>query len=125
MDEITHNTSDAPHATRKPLVSYQDFAKLTIRLGTITGVEVVPEADKLLKLSVDFGDETRQIISGIRAYFPDPQALVGMQAPFIVNLEPRVIRGLESQGMILAASHEDQFGLLTPHQPLPPGSAVL
>ena len=107
------------------MINYDDFSKLDIRIGTIISVEVVENADKLLKLSVDIGEETsRQVISGIREYFPDPQELVGKQCPFLANLEPRIIRGFESQGMILAASNEDKFGLLIPHQILPPGSKV-
>ncbi len=107
------------------MISYDDFAKLEITIGTITAVEIVEGADKLLKLTVDTGEESpRQIISGIREFFDDPQVLVGKQCPFLTNLEPRVIRGLESQGMILAASSEDTFALLNPHQPLPNGTLV-
>jgi len=106
-------------------ISYQDFAKLEIKIGTIKTVEVVPEADKLLKLTVDVGEEeTRQIISGIRTFFSDPQVLVGKQCPFIVNLETRVIRGLESQGMIMAVSNEEAFALLEPNLVMKPGSII-
>ena len=106
-------------------ISYNDFAKLEIKIGTVLSVEVVPEADKLLKLMVDVGEETpRQIISGIKEFFADPQILVGQQHPFLTNLEPRVIRSLESQGMILAASLGDAFSLLAPTHPLPPGTIV-
>lgn len=107
-------------------VSYDDFAKLDIRIGEIKTVEVVEGADKLLKLSVDLGEEApRQIVSGIREYFADPEALVGKRCPFVANLAPRTIRGIESQGMILAASHEEVFALLLPHQELPVGTRVL
>lgn len=84
-------------------ISYADFAKLEIKIGTILSVEIVPEADKLLRLMVDVAEENpRQIVSGIREFFADPQSLVGRQCPFLTNLAPRTIRGLESQGMILA-----------------------
>ncbi len=107
------------------MINYDDFAKLDIRIGTITEAEVVEDADKLLKLNVDLGEEgQRQIISGIREFFTDPEELVGRQCPFLINLEPRVIRGLESQGMILAALHEDTFALLNPHVSLPPGTKI-
>lgn len=107
------------------MISYDDFAKLEIRIGTIKEVSVVEDADKLLKLLVDTGEpELRQIVSGIREYFDDPQELVGRQCPFLVNLEPRTIRGYESQGMILAANHEDTLALLIPHQELPSGTRV-
>jgi methionine--tRNA ligase beta chain len=113
------------------MISYDDFAKLEIKIGTILSVEVVEGADKLLRLSVDVGDKTaegevapRQIISGIRTYFDDAQVLVGRQCPFLTNLEPRVIRGFESQGMILAASNEEAFALLHPSIDLYPGTKV-
>lgn len=106
-------------------ISYEQFAALEIKIGRILAIEVVPEADKLLKLTVDVGEETpRQIISGIREFFPDPQVLVGWQCPFLVNLAPRVIRGLESQGMILAAGDEGAFALLHPNQEVAPGTKV-
>jgi len=106
-------------------ITYDDFAKLEIKIGTILSVEVVEEADKLLKLMVNVGEEeSRQIVSGIRTHFEDPQVLVGRQCPFIVNLAPRTIRGFESNGMIMAASSEGSFALLHPHQEVPPGSGV-
>ncbi|MCA9359180.1 tRNA-binding protein [Candidatus Kaiserbacteria bacterium] len=106
-------------------ISYDYFSKLEIKIGTIVSAEVVPDADRLLKLMVDVGEENpRQIVSGIREYFPEPESLVGRQCPFLLNLEPRVIRGLESQGMILAASHEDTFGLLSPSNKLPAGTLI-
>ncbi len=106
-------------------INYDDFAKLEIRIGEIKTVEVVEDADKLLRLTVDFGEETpRQIISGIRTYFADPLWLVGKKCPFVTNLESRTIRGFESQGMILAASADEKLGLLFPHQDLPVGTRI-
>lgn len=106
-------------------ISYDDFAKLEIRIGTIKAVEVVPEADRLLKLIVDIGEEApRQIISGIREYYDDIEQLVGRQCPFLVNLEPRMIRGLESQGMILAGGQAETFNLLHPDKAVPPGTQI-
>ncbi len=107
------------------MISYDDFAKLEIKIGRILTVDVVPDADKLLRLMVDVGEETpRQIISGIRTYFEDPQSLVGTMCPFLTNLEPRVIRGLESNGMILAGSHEDVLALLSPTHEVPAGTKI-
>lgn len=107
------------------IITYDDFAKLQIVIGTITAVEAVPDSNKLLKLTVDIGEEVpRQILSGIKKFFEDPQTLVGVQTPFLINLETKVIAGLESQGMILAASHEDAFSLLVPQVSLPSGSKV-
>ncbi len=109
----------------KDIIQYDDFAKLDIALGTIMAVELIEGADKLLKLTVDVGEgEPRQILSGIREFFHDPQVLVGRQCPFVVNLAPRTIRGLESQGMILASLADDIFALLEPSVTLPPGTRV-
>jgi methionyl-tRNA synthetase len=124
----TEEKIDVPNDTITPPVqpiAYSDFAKLEIKIGTITAVEIVPEADKLLKLTVDIGGgETRQIVSGIRTFFTNPQELIGKQCPFLTNLEPRVIRGLESQGMILAAGNDETFSLLHPSNTLPAGTEV-
>lgn len=107
------------------IISYEQFAALEIKIGRIVAIEIVPEADKLLKLTVDVGEESpRQIISGIRGFFDDPSVLVGRQCPFLVNLAPRVIRGLESQGMILAAGDGESFSLLHPDHELPVGTIV-
>ena len=115
----------------KAVISYDDFAKLDIALGTILSVEVVEGADKLLRLMVDTGERDdggaivpRQIISGIREYFDDVQSIVGTQCPFLINLQPRTIRGYESQGMILAAEHEGVFAMLVPHNELPVGTRI-
>jgi methionyl-tRNA synthetase len=106
-------------------ITYDDFAKLTIVVGTITAVEEVPDSNKLLKLTVAVGEEVpRQILSGIKKYFADPQTLVGVQTPFLINLETKVIAGLESQGMILAASGDEEFSLLTLMKTLPAGSQI-
>ena len=107
------------------MINYDDFSKLDIRIGEIKEVEIVEDADKLLKLAVDVGeDEPRQIISGIREFFEDPQEIIGKKCPFLINLEPRVIRGYESQGMMLAGKHEDVFALLLPHNDLPAGTKI-
>ena len=107
------------------MITYDDFVKLDIVLGTIVSVEEIEGADKLLKLMVDVGEEKpRQILSGIKEYVEDIQSLVGTQCPFLLNLEPRIIRGLESQGMILASDTEDVFTLLMPEVKLPPGTRV-
>ncbi len=113
------------------MITYNDFARVEIKIGLVESVEIVEGADKLLKCMVDVGDVDaegnkvlRQILSGIREYLDDPQSLVGKKFPYVVNLAPRTIRGLESQGMILAASHEDVFALLNPHVALPAGTKV-
>jgi len=96
------------------MATYDDFTKVEMTMGKILSVERVPDTDKLLRLEVDFDeDEPRQVVSGINQYFEDPQVLVGVTCPFVTNLEPRTIRGLESQAMILAAStNEGAFSVL-------------
>ena len=109
----------------KPTISIDDFKKLEIKIGQILSVEKVLDADKLLKLSVDVGETNpRQIISGISEFFPDPQILVGKKCAFATNLESRVIRGFESQGMILAVNGDSFFSLLETSTDVVPGSIV-
>ena len=129
MDEQEHTpeevNEEATPDPGKPEISYDDFAKLDITIGTIVSVEIVEGADKLLRLEVEVGEATpRQIVSGIREFFDDPQSLVGKQCPFLTNLKPRTIRGLESQGMILAAEADGIFALLSPHNELPAGTKI-
>ena len=106
------------------MISIEDFKKVDIAVGEILSAEKIPETDKLLKLSVNLGEEKpRQIVSGISFYFPDCSALVGRKCMFVANLEPRIISGLESQGMILAVSTEDgKFSLLEPNNEIPAGT---
>ncbi len=107
------------------MISIDDFKKLEIKIGQILSAEKVPDTDKLLKLSVDFGEGSpRQIVSGISAFFPDPQILLGKKCAFAANLEPRTIRGLESQGMIMAVSGDSFFSLLETGVDVPAGSIV-
>lgn len=109
----------------KTTISYDDFAKLDIRVGTVVSVEKVLDADRLLRLMVDIGGEKPyQIISGITQFIEDPQTLVGRQVPILSNLEPRTIRGFVSEGMMLAAGDGNAFALLHPSQSLSPGSIV-
>lgn len=106
------------------MISIDDFKKCDIVVGKILSAEKVPDTDKLLRLSVDLGEPApRQIISGIALYFPDLAVLVGKKCMFVANLEPRVIRGLISQGMVLAVSTEDgKFSLLEPNAAIPVGT---
>ncbi len=107
-----------------PEVPYEDFAKLDIRIGTVTAAELVPETDKLIKCTVDFGEMgTRTIVFGI-AEWKTPEELVGKQLPYIVNLAPRILRGIESQGMLLAASDGAGVALIAPERKVPPGSLL-
>lgn len=110
----------------KPRISIDEFSKIEVSVGTVRSAERVPETDKLLRLMVDFGEEggPRQIISGIQAYVPEPESLVGRQLAFVTNLEPRTIRGLESNGMLFAVGSDETFAFLTPDREVPPGTSA-
>lgn len=106
------------------MITIDDFAKIDIVVGKILSAEKVPETEKLLRLSVDLGEESpRQIVSGIALYYPEPNDLVGKKCMFVANLEPRTIKGIESQGMIFALSTpEGVFSLISPEQDMPVGA---
>ncbi|HVV38753.1 MAG TPA: methionine--tRNA ligase [Candidatus Paceibacterota bacterium] len=89
-------------------IAIDDFKKVEIRIGEIVSAEKIEGSDKLLKLKVNFGIEERQVLSGISAYFPNPQDLVGKKCPFVTNLAPRMMMGLESQAMILATGGDGE-----------------
>ena len=95
-----------PVAPQRDAVSYDDFSKMDIRVGTILEAERVPKTDKLLKLTIDTGIDKRTVVSGIAGYFTPEQA-IGKKVSMLVNLEPRKIRGIESHGMILMAQDAD------------------
>jgi tRNA-binding EMAP/Myf-like protein len=131
------------------MINYEDFKKVEMKVGEIKEVELIEGSDKLLKLKVDFGlkqsstedcspeqilstesvlgeeRDVRQILSGIRKFFEDPNALVGKKVPFVINLEPRKMMGLESQGMILAVNDDEgNFSLLEVDNKIKSGSSV-
>lgn len=85
----------------KPLIKYEDFAKIDIRVAEILNVEFIEKSEKLLKLEILLGTEKRQILSGIKEWYK-PEDLIGKKLLIVANLEPRKMMGLESQGMILA-----------------------
>jgi methionyl-tRNA synthetase len=105
-------------------VSYEDFAKLEIKVGTVLSVEPVPETNRLLKFEMDLGSEKRTIIGGWALSYPDPGVLVGKQLPVLTNLEPRTIRGIESQGMLLSAVQDDLPVGLFPERTVDNGASV-
>jgi methionyl-tRNA synthetase len=105
-------------------ISFSDFEKLDIRIGKILEVNTVPESKKLIKIIVDFGTEQRQAVAGIRKFYP-PETLIGKKCVFLLNLQRRLIAGIESQCMILAA--EDETGnvsILQPEKDLQEGSKI-
>ena len=108
----------------KPNISYEDFSKLQFQIGEVLSCEAVKKADKLLCSQVKIGSTTRQIVSGIRSSYT-PEEMVGKKVLVLVNLEPRKIRGLMSEGMLLCAEDENGvLSLLTAEKPMPPGAEV-
>lgn len=105
------------------LITFADFQKLDIKIGTIKSVEKIEGSEKLLKIIIDFGVGTRQIISGIAKWYV-PEELVGKQVPVLLNLEPKTFLGHESQGMILMAISEERPIQLNPVDTVPSGSIV-
>ncbi len=106
-------------------ISFDDFAKLDLRVARVTEAREHPNADRLVILQIDLGTETRQLVAGLRGHY-EAADLVGRLIVVVANLAPRKMRGEESQGMLLAASTEDesQVILLTPMSAIPPGSKV-
>ena len=115
----------------KERISIDEFGKIEVKVGTVRSAERVPDTDKLLRLTVDFGEvgadgapRPRQIVSGINAYVSEPESLVNRQLAFVTNLEPRTIRGLESNGMLFAVGSGESFAFLTPDREVPPGTSA-
>ena len=105
------------------MITIDEFKKGEISAGRILSAEVIPESEKLLLLSVDFGEERpRTVVSGIRKYFPDPTLLIGIKCAFVTNLEPRPLMGRVSEAMILAFSTEESFSLLKVDDSIPSGT---
>jgi methionine--tRNA ligase beta chain len=105
------------------MITYDDFMKLDIRIGTVRKAEKVQGADKLIRLEVDLGGEQRQVVAGM-AHTYQPEEFIGKQVPILVNLEPRKLRGVESQGMILAVDVDGRPAMLLPDREVPAGSVV-
>ncbi len=122
--EVTEVVQEAaPYAELKPLIDYEDFARLDLRVGEITKAEPIPGATRLLRLEVNLGFEQRQIVAGVAQHFK-PEDLIGLRVVVVANLKPKKLRGYESQGMLLMA--EDREGRLTPViADSEPGSVVL
>jgi methionyl-tRNA synthetase len=103
-------------------ISFEDFQKLDLRIGVIMAVEEIPGSKKLLKLTVDMGEE-RTVVAGIKEHYPK-ENLIGMQVLLVANLEPVKLMGVESQGMLLAAGDKDGLHLMTPDSETTPGARV-
>ena len=108
----------------KPAIPFSTLASVDIRVGTIQRVEEVPKSDKLMRLTVDFGDHARRILAGIKQERGDPAELVGRQALFVVNLEPRRMMGELSEGMLFDLGYADGVppALAIPERPVENGT---
>jgi len=105
------------------MVSINEFRGIELKVATIKKAEPHPNADKLLVLQVDLGSEERQIVAGIRGHYA-PEELIGKQVVVVANLETARLRGLESQGMVLAASDGERIVILTPEKQVSPGARI-
>ncbi len=108
----------------KELVTIDDLAKLDIRVGTIEAVDDVEDSKKLVKLTVNLGDQTRTILAGMKQEREDLTEIIGQQALFVVNLAPRKMAGVMSEGMLFDLGYEDGVtpALATPERPVPNGT---
>ncbi len=133
-DDFVQREVDALHASQpietslfppqKEIATFDEFSKMDIRLGTILEASRVPNADKLLQLTVDTGIDKRTIVSGIAAHY-SPEEVIGKTVSVLINLAPRKIRGVESQGMILMAENEEgELSFIVPEKPFKPGSEI-
>ena len=108
----------------KPVVSLDGLKAFDIRVGTISDVADVPDSDRLVRLTVDFGDHTRRIVAGIKTERADPGEIRGRQALFVINLEPKRLRGELSEGMLFDIGYSDGIVpvLAVPERPVPNGA---
>jgi methionine--tRNA ligase beta chain len=105
------------------MISIEEFRNIELRVATVKSAEPHPNADKLMVLQIDLGSEQRQICAGIRDHYT-PEELIGRQIVVVANLETARLRGLESQGMLLAASDQGRVIFLTPEKTVQPGAKV-
>ena len=107
----------------KSVINFEDFEKLDLRAGKILEAERVEGSDKLLKMQIDLGEEKRQILAGIGKTY-SPEELINKTVIVIINLEPRMLMGLESQGMVLAVKDSNNLSVLIPEKEIIPGSKI-
>ncbi len=105
------------------MISIDEFRKIEIKVATIKHAEPHPNADRLLVLKIDLGSEERQLVAGIKEHYA-AEDLIGRQIVVVANLEPAKLRGIESQGMLLAATDDEKIVILNPERPVSPGAKV-
>lgn len=117
--------NQTPAAQEKETITIEDFMKVELRVGKIMACEKAPKSRKLLRMDVDLGGEVRQILAGIAPYYL-PQELIGRRVAVVANLKPAKLMGLESQGMLLAAStdHQEAVTLVSVPEGMPLGSRI-
>ena len=105
------------------MITFDDFKKIDMRIGKVLSAEKVEGTDKLMNIKIDLGTEIRQLVAGIADMY-EPLSLIGKEVPVLINLEPRKIRGIESQGMILAVDVGGKPVIMHPDREVPPGSTI-
>lgn len=105
------------------MINFEEFKKIELKIATILEAEKIEESENLIKLELDLGEEKRQILAGIQKYY-NAEELVGRQIVVVVNLEPKKMMGMESQGMLLAANVDGKPVLLQPENKVPPGTNI-
>ena len=105
------------------MITFDDFKKIDMRIGKVLSAEKVEGTDKLMNIKIDLGTEIRQLVAGIADMY-EPHSLIGKEVPVLINLEPRKIRGIESQGMILAVDVGGKPVIMHPDREVPPGSTI-
>lgn len=124
LDMLKNGNEELPELEHKPLVSYEDFAKLEFRIVKVLEADNIPKSKKLLKLKVDVGNgEERSVVAGISEYYKLAD-MIGKKVPMLINLQPRTVMGVESQAMILAAHDEGKLTILMPEKDVKEGSEV-
>ena len=106
------------------MISFEEFKKLDLRIGKIVAVENHPNADKLYLLKIDIGEEVKQSVAGLKSYF-SPEQLINKSVVVVANLQPSILRGVESQAMLLAITAGKEVVLLVPEKEVSPGARVL
>ena len=119
-------TKDFQPAAVKPTISFADLERIDVRVGTIESVTEVQGSDKLIRLTVDFGDHRRNILAGMKQEREDPREIEGRQALFVVNLPPKKMMGETSEGMLFDIGYADGIvpALAVPEKPVPDGSRL-
>ncbi len=122
--KFPEDSREKSHSPQKEMITFDDFSKLDIRSGTILEAEKVPKTNKLIKLLIDTGLDKRTVVAGIAEFF-DPEKIIGQQVSIVLNLEPRKIRGIDSQGMILMAhDNEGKLTFVCPNKTIDNGSEI-